>query len=208
MKLFCCRKSFGCSCLVVICIFICIRRVSCYFIILTCDIKSCNPNDSLNKFFALIFWAPIFLHPKAVITVNNSLHQGFIIISIKIKEAIEIGEILKSWNKVRILNWGVYPNSIKSFSIPRNKLLVNIDYTILGNRIAIAFIQIHNIYQLGKLLKNFKFGWGDTQCGFISISQNYEVYGLSVKCFGCPNFLFIVIFISWLRNYEAMIRIP
>ena len=160
------------------------------------------------SFFALIFWAPIFLHPKAVITVNNSLHQGFIIISIKIKEAIEIGEILKSWNKVRILNWGVYPNSIKSFSIPRNKLLVNIDYTILGNRFAIAFIQIHNIYQLGKLLKNFKFGWGDTQCGFISISQNYEVYGLSVKCFGCPNFLFIVIFISWLRNYEAMIRIP
>ena len=56
------------------------------------------------SFFALIFWAPIFLHPKAVITVNNSLHQGFIIISIKIKEAIEIGEILKSWNKVRILN--------------------------------------------------------------------------------------------------------
>ena len=160
------------------------------------------------SFFALIFWAPIFLHPKAVITVNNSLHQGFIIISIKIKEAIEIGEILKSWNKVRILNWGVYPNSIKSFSIPRNKLLVNIDYTILGNRFAIAFIQIHNIYQLGKLLKNFKFGWGDTQCGFISILQNYEVYGLSVKCFGCPNFLFIVIFISWLRNYEAMIRIP
>ena len=160
------------------------------------------------SFFALIFWAPIFLHPKAVITVNNSLHQGFIIISIKIKEAIEIGEILKSWNKVSISNWGVYPNSIKRFSIPRNKLLLNVDYTILGNRFAIAFIQVYNIYQLGKLLKKFIFGWRDTQYRFISISQNYEVNGMSVKCFGCPNFRFILIFISWLRNMEVMTRIP
>ena len=147
MKLFCCRKSFGSySSLVVVCIFICIRRVSCYFIILATS-SPATPMFHSISFFALIFWAPIFSHPKAVITVNNSLHQGFIIICIKIKEAIEIGEILKSWNKVSILNWGVYPNSIKSFSIPRNKLLVNTDYTILGNRFAIAFIQIYNIYQ-------------------------------------------------------------
>ena len=38
----------------------------------------------------------------------------------------------------------------------------------------------------------------------IPISQNYEVNGMSVKSFGCPNFLFNMIFISWLRNMEAM----
>ena len=41
----------------------------------------------------------------------------------------------------------------------------------------------------------------------IPISQNYKVNGMSVKSFGCPNFLFNMIFISWLRNMEAMKRI-
>ena len=41
----------------------------------------------------------------------------------------------------------------------------------------------------------------------IPISQNYEVNGMSVKSFGCPNFLFNMIFISSLHNMEAMKRI-
>ena len=45
------------------------------------------------------------------------------------------------------------PQSVKSFSIPRNKLLVNVDYTTLGNNFAVAFIQIHIIHQLEKLQK-------------------------------------------------------
>ena len=44
------------------------------------------------------------------------------------------------------------PQSVKSFSIPRNKLLVNVDYTTLGNYFAIAFIQIYSIHNW----KNYK----------------------------------------------------
>ena len=58
------------------------------------------------------------------------------------------------------------PHSVKSFSIPRNKLLVNVDYTTLGNHFAIAFIQIYSIHQLEKLQEKYiKFRGGDTQCG-------------------------------------------
>ena len=57
------------------------------------------------------------------------------------------------------------PQLVKSFSIPRNKLLVNLDYTTLGNHFAIAFRQIYSIHQLEKLQKNIKFCGGDTQCG-------------------------------------------
>ena len=115
---------------------------------------------------------------------------------------------MKSWNKISILNWWVYPNSVMSFSIPRNKLLVNVDYTTLSNHFAIAFIQIYSIHQLEKLQKKIKFRGRDTQCRLISISQNYEVNGIMpVKSFGCPNFLFNMTFISWLRNMVVMIRI-
>ena len=41
----------------------------------------------------------------------------------------------------------------------------------------------------------------------ISISENYEVNGMSVRSFGCPNFLYNMIFIFWLRNMEVMNRI-
>ena len=50
------------------------------------------------------------------------------------------------------------PQSVKSFSIPRNKLLVNVDYTTLGNHFAIAFIQIYSIHQLEKLQSKKKPG--------------------------------------------------
>ena len=98
-------------------------------------------------------------------------------------------------------------HSVKSFSIPRNKLLVNVDYTTLGNHFAIASIQIYSIHQLEKLQKKYQISERRHSMWIISISQNYEVNGMSVKSFGCPNFLFNMIFISSLHNMEAMKRI-
>ena len=73
-----------------------------------------------------------------------------------------------------------YPNSVKSFSIPRNELLVNLDYTILRNHFAIAFMQIYNIHQLEKLLEKPQISSRRHSMWIILISQNYEVNGMSV----------------------------
>ena len=109
------------------------------------------------------------------------------------------------------MNWGVYPNPVQSFSIPRNKILVNVDYTTLGNHFAIAFIQIYSIHQLEKLQKKkkkIKISGRRHSMWIISISENYEVNGvMSVKSFRCPNFLFNMTFIFWLRNMEVIKRI-
>ena len=69
-------------------------------------------------------------------------------------------------------------------------------------------MQIYSIHQLEKLQKKYQMSGRRHSMWIISISQNYEVNEIiSIKSFDCPNFLFNMTFISWLRNTEVMERI-
>ena len=94
------------------------------------------------------------------------------------------------------------PHSVKSFSISQNNIFINVEYTTLGNHFAIAFIQINSIQQLEKLLtKNKKSIFGEEAFNvdyfdFTKLRSKWSNGVMSVKSFGCPNFLFNMTFIS------------